>query len=662
MSVPRDRITEIEFKGKTGQEWVDHFCQFWDLIGPSVVGRVGRTPNGFYLYEPKRITGEALYYPVIGRDGTKELAENGFFIGRTTDNLRTRGIEIGDLILCGVVSTDPKSAVKSLLNSLCVSLDGVQRITRIQLQSGATELLCDTDGNVLAGPDEKKTIRLEIAWLEGETKIEKQLLIDEGKKLEKAMSGTADAKQDLVDMRAQLKRFEAEQERYDETLRRLQYLGLLEEDSSSSTRVWRAPLYEKLPNDNKTSEIFWNELLLDIQAWIYQNRDKIYFPQYLLADFLTLIRTGDFFILSGAPGCGKSQMVRCFAAAIGAESKIIPVLPNWNSKDDLLGYYNPMQDSFVSAPFLEALVEAEKRPDQLYLICLDEMNLARVENYFAYFLSLLEDRSRSEKVEVLPGSERALIQKELERYGLLSGPPHNETAISEEALAGMSEEQRERLRRKWDSWQYVKTRSFPKNVRVVGTVNFDESTQHFSPKLLDRAHVLRFPDPLASILSETERESLKNRFVQSEFFVPFDNLNCSHGEYQDMAEASTTMQKLWTLSDKFFRNIGAPLSARSYRQALHYARYLTELGLPYDEQTALNQIVLHKIIPRLQFDWNDDKKEVKEKIIDSLVKETGESLSHYARPHVDFAGPSATLRLTQLKDVARASGLFNGME
>ncbi len=120
-------------------------------------------------------------------------------------------------------------------------------------------------------------------------------------------------------------------------------------------------------------------------TYLYHKKSLIY-TNYQIRNFLTLLKTHDIIVLSGLSGSGKTQIVKAFAEALGGVAKIIPVKPNWTSSDDLTGYYNPLQMSFLPTPFTEAIVEAIHNPNQLYFICLDEMNLARVEYYFADFL------------------------------------------------------------------------------------------------------------------------------------------------------------------------------------------------------------------------------------------------------------------------------------
>ena len=98
--------------------------------------------------------------------------------------------------------------------------------------------------------------------------------------------------------------------------------------------------------------------------------------------------TNDLIILAGDSGSGKTNLVKSFAKAIGGKSVIIPVKPNWTSAEDLLGYYNPLENKYLSTKFLDTLLEAQENPNTPYFICLDEMNLARVRVLFRRFSKL----------------------------------------------------------------------------------------------------------------------------------------------------------------------------------------------------------------------------------------------------------------------------------
>jgi GTPase subunit of restriction endonuclease len=190
----------------------------------------------------------------------------------------------------------------------------------------------------------------------------------------------------------------------------------------------------------------------------YQSqRSKLFYNPQDITNFHTAIKTGSLVILSGMSGTGKSALVDTYAKALGISENllIIPVRPSWNDDSDLLGYvdlihmvYRPSDTGFINK-----IVEASepKNQDKLYLICLDEMNLARVEHYFSQFLSILEK----------PVGSRELVLYDEQYKGKL-----------------------------YNSDSYPCRITIGDNVKFIGTVNIDESTYHFSDKVLDRANVI----------------------------------------------------------------------------------------------------------------------------------------------------------------------------
>ncbi len=161
------------------------------------------------------------------------------------------------------------------------------------------------------------------------------------------------------------------------------------------------------------------------------------------------LKTRGFVILSGLSGSGKTWLTEAYANAIGAIYRLVPVAPNWTTNEDLLGYYNPLTSVYHDTPFSCFLKEAADQYSQAvaagvapvpYHLALDEMNLARVEYYFAKFLSALEVRSRhgSASVELSPGQEVLL----------------------------------------------------PPNLYFIGTVNVDETTHSFADRVYDRSQLI----------------------------------------------------------------------------------------------------------------------------------------------------------------------------
>ncbi|MGD6816768.1 McrB family protein [Metabacillus sp. 113a] len=183
----------------------------------------------------------------------------------------------------------------------------------------------------------------------------------------------------------------------------------------------------------------------------------LFYSEKDLYNFHASMKTGGLVILSGMSGTGKTKLVQCYMDSLGLQSDqrlFVPVRPSWQDDTDLLGYLDTMHNIYQpgDSGLVNFLIEAEKSfSTALHIVCFDEMNLARVEHYFSQFLSVLE----------LEENKRFL-------------PLYNEDAVS----------------RTYNSNFFGPKVKIGPNVVFVGTVNLDESTYHFSDKVLDRANVI----------------------------------------------------------------------------------------------------------------------------------------------------------------------------
>lgn len=199
--------------------------------------------------------------------------------------------------------------------------------------------------------------------------------------------------------------------------------------------------------------------------------------------YITAIKSKPFLLLAGISGTGKSRIVRELARACwdeGSEEykahkpknfEMVQVKPNWHDSSELLGYVSRIDgERFVVGPFLKFLVKAINDPEHPYFLCLDEMNLAPVEQYFAEYLSVVESRKVNEDGKVV--TDPIIDYEPTDAYFSLINQlfPNNK----EEREQYLTEEGGKRL-------------TIPQNLIVVGTVNMDETTFSFSRKVLDRA-------------------------------------------------------------------------------------------------------------------------------------------------------------------------------
>lgn len=381
-----------------------------------------------------------------------------------------------------------------------------------------------------------------------------------------------------------------------------------------------------------------------IQAYLF-NKDIIY-PRYVLEDFFALIKTNDLIILAGDSGSGKTNLVKSFAEAVSGKSVIIPVKPNWTSSEDLLGYYNPLEKKYLATPFLEAILEASHNLDTPYFICLDEMNLARVEYYFADFLSLLEERNSLPEIKLYSEDESAhvlsefkhvisLIDAAKEKYqknhlvNFMELLQDQEVNRELKNVFGLNEKDslikyHSDLRRMLHG--IINTPSsitFPPNVRIIGTVNIDETTHYLAPKILDRAHVMKFDSPLLYDWESISAE-IETSFDDSlPLNVGVDDLGV-RSHYPSFDKDGDFEKIVMNLNRTFFNKLGIEVGLRTIRQALNYKDVFNQVIGDLDLDLVINNFVLHKILPKITFDGNT-KIEGKEKI--ELLKEMLDSLN-----------------------------------
>lgn len=249
--------------------------------------------------------------------------------------------------------------------------------------------------------------------------------------------------------------------------------------------LWEPIIFPSLPLPKKEKTEL--DLLADTKNYI--RGKKLYFPDRVIHAFHTSMKCNDISpitILAGISGTGKSELPKCYAEGMGIHFSMLAVQPRWDSPQDLLGFYNYMENKYKATELARAMVrfdqfnrkswgnipeECDDRSDRMLLVLLDEMNLARVEYYFSEFLSKLETRRG---VDVNNDQDRAKAEIELELTGR------------------------------------TPLRIFPgRNILFTGTMNEDESTQSLSDKVLDRANVLRFGKPRSADISEKLRNSIQ---------------------------------------------------------------------------------------------------------------------------------------------------------
>ncbi len=182
-----------------------------------------------------------------------------------------------------------------------------------------------------------------------------------------------------------------------------------------------------------------------------------YFDKETIYNYHICLKTCPFVILAGLSGTGKSKLARIYAEAMGHTRQnkrylLLAVRPNWNDDRYLLGYLNSITGEYVTEPAVDFIMKAGEDKENLYFLCLDEMNLAHVEYYFSQFLSALQEEEPRDRLIPLM-REQAEVNL---RFHILS-----------KIL-------------------------IPTNLLFMGTINVDETTQPLSDKVIDRANTIEF--------------------------------------------------------------------------------------------------------------------------------------------------------------------------
>lgn len=383
----------------------------------------------------------------------------------------------------------------------------------------------------------------------------------------------------------------------------LAQLGIIEQDDAYNLLNIEIP-HNVIPPFTGSYE----DAIDQIQLAIYK-KGSLY-SKSLLRNFCALLNTYDLILFAGDSGIGKTNLVKRFAEAVGGVSKIIPVKPNWTSSDDLIGYYNPLEKRYVSTPFLDAIYEAQENPNKLFLICLDEMNLARIEYYFADFLSKLEERSESPLLELYSENEDKFVSDNAyELVDKLSSSIDVDSTYQEESTNKYSTSDPQinkdisDLRKFHNKWRRGNKVKIPQNIRFIGTLNVDDTTYYLSPKILDRVHIIKFENPIFLDRDSIEKEINSDlegslSINPRSFFEPRKN-------YPDFFtnEDSLLVKKLVSLS-KRLSGLGLSYGARVISQSLLYAESMKKYGEQNDD-VIFNNILLQKVFPRLLVDGSD---------------------------------------------------------
>lgn len=273
----------------------------------------------------------------------------------------------------------------------------------------------------------------------------------------------------------------------------------------------------------------------------------------LIIRYAYSLMTKPFAILSGLAGSGKTQLAIALAHSLSEDIEkqvcLVPVGADWTNREPLLGYPNALKSNEYATPengVLDFIIRAGKNPQKPYFLILDEMNLSYVERYFADFLSVMES-----------GKEIPLWENG-----------------NDEVPASIK---------------------LPKNLYITGTINVDETTYMFSPKVLDRANVIEFKvteDDMVEFLKQNPEVNICNANGQA---ASIAQAFVEHGN--NVTPSTIADEKI----KEFFKQLKTVNAEFGYRSATEMRKFINLVlqDNALDENTVIDAAIVQKMLPKL---------------------------------------------------------------
>lgn len=288
----------------------------------------------------------------------------------------------------------------------------------------------------------------------------------------------------------------------------------------------------------------------------YLKKSGLFFDDLLIKRFNASLLCKQFVILTGLSGSGKTKLAQAFAQWICSDVNqycIIPVGADWTNRDPLLGYPNALEPNKYVRPdnkALDVILNAINTPDVPHFLILDEMNLSHVERYFSDFLSAMESKEDI--------------------------PLHSN-----------------------DIKNLPKSIKLPDNLFFIGTVNIDETTYMFSPKVLDRANTIEFrvlKNEIHEFLDSTTELDLS--LLQGKGASMGESFLCMSREKFNRPLEDNIKNKLLSFFEEL-KKVGAEFGYRSASEIIRLINQLSVIAPELTDDHKLDIALIQKLLPKL---------------------------------------------------------------
>ncbi len=360
-------------------------------------------------------------------------------------------------------------------------------------------------------------------------------------------------------------------------------LTSIDADEASETSESNTRNEDRLAAQNTGEIASLHDVVTHIKEYAESREKPLFYSEEDISAFIAGMYASPFAILQGMSGTGKTSLPKIVAEALWGEINVVPVESSWRDRNELLGYYNDFSKKFTAKEFTCDLYRAgcERYKDTLYFIVLDEMNLSRVEYYFADFLSVLEDKKENWMIKLVDTDMRQLpteITKEVrtamekdksaEAKELLKVIdilyPSDKLDDSDTTAVTAAEKQslimyltNKKFRNSAGTRQLVggpehlingNTIKIPRNVWFIGTANKDESTFEITDKVYDRAQVINFNERANGSRLD---ENIEATYLTYDELIKF--YEKAHKKYEFDAQSEEALKKIEGVLKKYFK-------------------------------------------------------------------------------------------------------------
>ena len=330
---------------------------------------------------------------------------------------------------------------------------------------------------------------------------------------------------------------------------------------------------ENVVSDNLTL----NEIATRFRNYLAKE-EKLYFDIDTIRFFVSGFAASHFMILEGLSGTGKSSLPRYFAKFINANLLFVPVQATWRDKTNLIGYFNDFSKAYSETEFLTSLYHANYNPDMIHMFVLDEMNISRVEYYFADFLSVLEYPEEEWKIKIMQLP-----------YNFIPPAKLDDGVIQ-----------------------------IPNNVYFVGTANKDDSTFTITDKVYDRAITIDFDNRNDAFNVNGDASTINlSRSAIAKLYQEAKN----NKSYQ---MTDNDYQKFQTISDYIYDQFDITFGNRILNQISELVPVFVSCGGTKEE--ALDFLLSRKVISKIEGRFEEYVKNALRELLNLIHKTYGKDV------------------------------------